>query len=80
LSPDKEIKRGGGNMPDVNKKMHELITYFADEFILDILSDTTERSPTFMLLPFRKYDNNTLPQSWAFVKNLHVPTPEVWYR
>jgi N-acetylmuramic acid 6-phosphate etherase len=57
-----------------------LITYFADDFILDILSDTTERSPTFMLPPFCKCDDLVSPLSWAFVKNPSVSTPEAWYR
>ena len=30
---------------------HGLITYFADEYMLDVLTDTTERSPTFMTPP-----------------------------
>ena len=33
------------------------ITYFADDYLLDIFTDTTERSPTFMLPPFRKKDD-----------------------
>ncbi len=57
-----------------------LITYFADDFLLDIFTDTTERSPTFMLPPFRKLDDETSPQSWAFVKNPLFPTPEAWRR
>ena len=57
-----------------------LITYFADEFLLDIFTDTTERSPTFMIPPFRKSDDEVSPQSWAFVKNPLLPTPEVWRR
>jgi N-acetylmuramic acid 6-phosphate etherase len=57
-----------------------LVTYFADEFLLDIFTDTTERSPTFMLPPFRKSDDNVSPQSWAFVKNPLCPTPEAWKR
>ncbi len=56
------------------------ITYFADDYLLDIFTDTTERSPTFMLPPFRKKDDTTSPQSWAFVKNPLYPTPETWKR
>jgi N-acetylmuramic acid 6-phosphate etherase len=57
-----------------------LITYFADDFILDILSDTTERSPTFMLPSFCKSDDLVSPSSWAFVKNPFVSTREAWCR
>ena len=54
------------------------ITYFADDFLLDIFTDTTERSPTFMLPPFRKKDDKVSPMPWAFVKNPLRTTPEVW--
>ena len=30
------------------------ITYLANDYLLDIFTDTTERSPTFMLPPFRR--------------------------
>lgn len=54
------------------------ITYFADDFLLDIFTDTTERSPTFMLPPFRKKDDRVSPAPWAFVKSPVRTTPEVW--
>lgn len=54
------------------------ITYFADECVLDIFTDTTERAPTFMLPPFRKADDHVSPVSWAFVKDPLRPTPEAW--
>lgn len=56
------------------------VTYFADEFMLDIFTDTTERSPTFMLPPFRKKDDLNSPQSWAFVKNPLYSTCDTWTR
>ena len=55
-----------------------LVTYFADEFLLDVLTDTTERSPTFMLPAFRKKDDNLSPQSWAFVKDPFRSTKGAW--
>lgn len=55
-----------------------LITYFANDFLLDIFTDTTERSPTFMLPPFRKNDDTLSPRPWAFVKNPLFSTPETW--
>ncbi len=55
-----------------------LVTYFADEFLLDIFTDTTERAPTFMLPPFRKHDDSISPVSWAFVKSPLRPTATVW--
>jgi len=55
-----------------------LVTYFADEFLLDVLTDTTERSPTFMLPAFRKQDDNLSPRSWAFVKDPLRSTKDAW--
>ena len=55
-----------------------LVTYFTDSFMLDVLTDTTERSPTFMLPPFRTKDDTNSPPSWAFAKNPFHPTPRAW--
>ena len=55
-----------------------LVTYFADEFLIDIFTDTTERAPTFMLAPFRKFDDVKLLPSWAFVKTPLFSTPDAW--
>lgn len=57
-----------------------LITYFADDYLLDIFTDTTERSPTFMLPPFRKNDDSISPRPWAFVKNPLYTTENTWLR
>jgi len=55
-----------------------LVTYYADDLLPDIFTDTTERSPTFMVPPFRKYDDSESPPSWAFVKCPVRSTPEAW--
>ena len=55
-----------------------LITYFAENFLLDIFTDTTERAPTFMLPPFKKIDDTVSPVSWAFVKNPLRSTAAAW--
>ena len=55
-----------------------LVTYVADEYLLDIISDTTERTPTFMIPPFRTVDDSTSPPSWAFVKDPVRSTREAW--
>ena len=47
--------------------------YFADEFGIDVLTDTTERSPTYCTPPFRKFDDTSATESWSF---LHVPIPD----
>jgi N-acetylmuramic acid 6-phosphate etherase len=59
-------------------RRHGLVTYAADEFLLDVLTDTTERSPTFMLPAFRKQDDNLSPRSWAFVKDPFRSTKDAW--
>jgi len=55
-----------------------LVTYAADAFLLDVLTDTTERSPTFMLPAFRKQGDNLSPRSWAFVKDPLRSTKDAW--
>ena len=54
------------------------VTYMADRFLLDILTDTTERAPTFRLPPFRKEGDTTSVPSWAFVKNPCCSTEQAW--
>jgi N-acetylmuramic acid 6-phosphate etherase len=55
-----------------------LVTYLADSLMLDVLTDTTERSPTFMTPPFRKQGDTSSPVSWAFVKNPRYSTEQAW--
>jgi N-acetylmuramic acid 6-phosphate etherase len=59
-------------------RRHGLVTYVADSLLLDILTDTTERAPTFMLPPFRKEGDTIAPVSWSFVKSPHHPTRQAW--
>jgi N-acetylmuramic acid 6-phosphate etherase len=47
--------------------------YFADRFGIDVLTDTTERSPTYNTPPFRKSGDTAAAESWAF---LFLPQPE----
>ena len=56
-----------------------LVTYMADSLLLDVLTDTTERSPTFMLPPFRKSGDTLSPNSWAFVKDPFRTTEKAWH-
>ena len=55
-----------------------LVTYMTDRYLIDVLTDTTERAPTFRLPPFRKCDDQASAQSWAFVKNPRFSTPDAW--
>lgn len=56
------------------------VTYFADDYALDIFTDTTERSPTFMLPGFIRGDDRISPAPWARVADPALSTPEVWAR
>jgi N-acetylmuramic acid 6-phosphate etherase len=56
-----------------------LVTYLANSLMLDVLTDTTERAPTFMLPPFRKQGDVLSPVSWSFVKNPHCATEQAWH-
>ncbi len=56
-----------------------LVTYLAGSLILDVLTDTTERSPTFMIPPFRRHGDTSSPVSWAFVKDPQHPTEQAWH-
>lgn len=55
-----------------------LVTYYADNFLLDIFSDTTERSPTFMLPPLRPAHDRQSPPAWAFPKDSHLESGSAW--
>ncbi|MBE6965798.1 MAG: hypothetical protein E7441_07170 [Ruminococcaceae bacterium] len=55
------------------------VTYFADEYMLDVLSDTTERGPTFSVPPFRPQSRTDMPMSWAFAKNPTTSTENAWF-
>ncbi len=59
-------------------RQHGLVTYYAAGHLLDILTDTTERSPTFMLPPYKQIDDTTRVPSWAFVKDPLHTTREAW--
>ncbi|MBL7077856.1 MAG: sugar phosphate isomerase [Kiritimatiellae bacterium] len=54
------------------------VTYAADDMLLDVMTDTTERSPTFSLPPFRPQGDDTAAVSWAFLKDPGRSTPEAW--
>ncbi|NQU40003.1 MAG: sugar phosphate isomerase [Lentisphaerae bacterium] len=54
------------------------ITYVVDDLLLDVMTDTTERAPTFSLPPFRPCDSTTAAPSWAFLKDPGRTTPETW--
>ncbi len=54
------------------------VTYFARDYSLDIFTDTTERSPTFKIPPFRSLDETDAPAPWAFVKDPLHSAKDAW--
>ncbi|HEY1490662.1 MAG TPA: hypothetical protein VGF90_06445 [Verrucomicrobiae bacterium] len=54
------------------------INYLANNLGIDVLTDTTERSPTFCTPPFRKADDTTAAESWAFLFLPQMETPFAW--
>lgn len=54
--------------------------YFAGRLAIDMLTDTTERSPTFCTPPFRKFDDTRASESWAFLFTPEPDTPTAWNR
>src|SRR5271157_4767323 len=54
--------------------------YFSNLLAIDVLTDTTERSPTYCTPPFRKFDDATASESWAFLFVPHAETPLAWER
>src|ERR1017187_10398918 len=53
-------------------------SYFAGRFGIDVLTDTTERSPTFCTPPFRKFDDDQAAESWAFLFVQDDWTDKAW--
>ncbi|HEX4264066.1 MAG TPA: hypothetical protein VH597_06985 [Verrucomicrobiae bacterium] len=52
--------------------------YYADHFGIDVLTDTTERSPTYCTPPFRKFDDRSATESWAFLFLPYAETLQAW--
>ena len=60
-------------------KNHGLVTYCTHEYLLDILTDTTERQPTFTLPPYRQFDDTKSEVSWAYAKDPLFPASVTWH-
>ena len=52
--------------------------YFADRLGIDVLTDTTERSPTYCTPPFRKFDDYKAAESWSFLFLPDDRTESAW--
>jgi len=56
------------------------VSYLADSLAVDVLTDTTERSPTFCTPSFRKWDDEEAAESWAYLFTPAPSTEEAWTR
>ncbi len=54
------------------------VTYFTTNYMLDILTDSTERGPTFATPPLRQQNRKDLKLSWAFAKNTKFNCADAW--
>ncbi len=54
------------------------MNYYADRLGIDVLTDTTERSPTYCTPPFRKFDDQQAAESWAFLFLPYAETTQAW--
>ena len=64
---EEEVYRRGGRT-----------SYFADSLAVDVLTDTTERSPTFCTPAFRKWDDTEASESWAFLFTPAATSEDAW--
>jgi N-acetylmuramic acid 6-phosphate etherase len=55
-------------------------SYFAEALAVDVLTDTTERSPTFCIPSFRKWDDAQAAESWAYLFTAEPHTESAWRR
>lgn len=55
-------------------------SYFADALAVDVLTDTTERSPTFCIPSFRKWDDAEAAESWAYLFTPEAESERAWTR
>lgn len=75
-----EALRGLAAAVDMEAATYEdkgLVTYITHDYLLDIMTDTTERQPTFTLPPFRRRGAEG-PVSWAYVKDPLYPSDVAW--
>ena len=52
--------------------------YFANLIGVDVLTDTTERSPTYCTPPFRKFDDTSASESWAYLYLPYEKSEDAW--
>jgi N-acetylmuramic acid 6-phosphate etherase len=77
------LRRGLARLVEAEEQVYRRgarTSYFADSLAVDVLTDTTERSPTFCTPSFRKWDDEEASDSWAFLFTPAPTTEEAWVR
>jgi N-acetylmuramic acid 6-phosphate etherase len=59
-------------------RARELCVHESDHFDITVLTDTTERSPTFSLSPFENLKHSPTPLSWTYLAVTANDTSEAW--
>jgi N-acetylmuramic acid 6-phosphate etherase len=70
-----------GQMVELEEKVYRTghkNNYFANLLAVDVLTDTTERSPTYCTPAFRKFDDSSASASWAFLFLPQSETTAAW--
>jgi len=78
-----DLRRDLGRLVTIEEQVYRRgarTSYFADSLAVDVLTDTTERSPTFCTPSFRKWDDEEAAESWAFLFTPAPSTEEAWAR
>ena len=55
-----------------------IVTYRTSRFLLDVFSDTSERSPTFALPPLRPHGDSAQPAPWVTVQDPARSSRDAW--
>jgi N-acetylmuramic acid 6-phosphate etherase len=77
------LRRGLARLVEAEEQVYRRgarTSYFADSLAVDVLTDTTERSPTFCTPSFRKWDDAEASESWAFLFTPAPTSEEAWTR
>ncbi|BAM03449.1 hypothetical protein [Phycisphaera mikurensis] len=77
-----EAVAGLARWADAERRLYEAgsrVRYLADDLLLDVVTDTTERSPTFSLPPFRPRHDAASPRPWANASHPDAPADRGWF-
>lgn len=76
-----DVRRALGRLVEAEESTYRSgarTSYLAGSLGVDVLTDTTERSPTFCTPSFRKWDDPEASESWTFLFTPQRNTAEAW--